>query len=481
MSTKYLFFLIVLSCSPIARANGIIEVAKSYKIKSEILEESRDYYISLPKSYEKTSHQYPVLVLLDADQNMQHAVSSAQNLAQWRGIPEIIVVGIPSINRPRDFTPSKDISFSAESGHGEKFMQFIKQELLPIIDKQFRTHPYRILEGHSLGGLFVATELMSMSNFFNAFIIAAPSLWWKNFEAIEQAKTLQTRENQAETAVYLGIGEHDGDGMKAELSQFVSSLQQAPHLNLRIEHKEFVGEGHMSAPLLINYYGLLHIFSDVQYPKEKWDDFTIKAFVSFEQALKQKYGPGVIQTAENYVGLARHLENSNNFAGAIAVLKSNSLAYSGYHLNHELLANAYALNDDLQQAIEQYEIAYELTRSSKQVVGDSERYLQRIERLKNPIDIPKSAMEAMSGCYENEGRYLAFRAIEGKFTGSNKVLGTFELFPTEKRQFVMFKQPQYQYHFSIKDKHKKVILNTGGSTLEFKFVGEFSSCNSHQR
>ena len=66
-----------------------------------------------------------------------------------RKIPEMIVVAIQNVDRRRDFTPDKIITVRENnSGGGERFLSFLEEELIPVIDQNFRTEPYRILFGH---------------------------------------------------------------------------------------------------------------------------------------------------------------------------------------------------------------------------------------------------------------------------------------------------------------------------------------------
>ena len=75
-------------------------------------------------------------------------------------IPELIIVALPNTRRTRDLTPThaiRDYSGKEEpnfsfSGGGESFLRFMEEELMPHIEAKYRTQPYRILVGHSLGG-----------------------------------------------------------------------------------------------------------------------------------------------------------------------------------------------------------------------------------------------------------------------------------------------------------------------------------------
>jgi predicted alpha/beta superfamily hydrolase len=109
-------------------------------------------------------------------------------------IPPMIVVGIGNVLgvRTHDLTPTHSIidpygkidtsaGLSLQtSGGGENFLQFIKDELMPYIEKKYKPAPYKIFSGHSFGGLMTFYCLTKHPEMFNAYISASPALWWDN-------------------------------------------------------------------------------------------------------------------------------------------------------------------------------------------------------------------------------------------------------------------------------------------------------------
>ena len=82
---------------------GPMTSIERFSFASNALKEVREFYVSLPPNYTaKPNYNYPALFVLDAGQNMEHTVASARLLSQWRGIPDLIIVGIPSTSRIRD-------------------------------------------------------------------------------------------------------------------------------------------------------------------------------------------------------------------------------------------------------------------------------------------------------------------------------------------------------------------------------------------
>lgn len=82
-----------------------------------------------------------------------------QQLSQANGngvLPEMMVVGIANTNRLRDLAPS------ADAQQTNPFIAFLTGELIPYIDTHWNTSLYKVLVGHSLGGL-TAIDLLVQS------------------------------------------------------------------------------------------------------------------------------------------------------------------------------------------------------------------------------------------------------------------------------------------------------------------------------
>lgn len=326
-----------------------------HTLSSKILKQDRDIIIALPKDYDKTKANYPVLVMTDGLQNIWHTVGSVGMLARSGDIPPVIIVGIPSINRSLDFTPTKSITNpKSESGRGKKFIQFIEKEVLPFVETNYRTHPYRVLAGHSLGGLFAGYTLMNHPGLFDAHIIMSPAFWWNKEEVIEQAKTFFKKNATLNKTVFFGIGTEDGYGMRQELKRFVEAIKANTPKGFRFQHREMKNEGHMSAPLLVTYHGLRFIFSDMMFSKELTDNFSAKDFEAHIKRVATKYGSAAKQTGEAYFNLAYSLAKKNNLEGAAKVFIKAVEVYPRNVWLVDYLGKVYIKAKKIDKAIETY-------------------------------------------------------------------------------------------------------------------------------
>lgn len=134
-----------------------------HTIDSTVLGEERTILIRVPAGYQL----FPVVYMLDAHPPQNAMMVGLIEQQVWGGqMPEMIVVGIQNTNRTRDLTPTK--TDRAGSGGGDKFLQFLETEVMPLVEKNYRTRPFRVFAGHSLGGLAVVYALISRPDLFNA-------------------------------------------------------------------------------------------------------------------------------------------------------------------------------------------------------------------------------------------------------------------------------------------------------------------------
>src|ERR1022692_1935717 len=178
------FLLVAFSVCAHAQANNKIVLGTIDSIHSNILNEQRKIWVYVPEEDPNSifsKQRYPVVFLLDGDAHFYSVVGMIQQLSSVNGnsiCPKMIVVGIPNTDRTRDLTPTHvevdppfmDSASSKTSGGGERFIAFIEKELMPHIDSLYPVAPYRMLIGHSFGGLTVMNTLIHHPQLFNSYV-----------------------------------------------------------------------------------------------------------------------------------------------------------------------------------------------------------------------------------------------------------------------------------------------------------------------
>jgi predicted alpha/beta superfamily hydrolase len=134
-------------------------------IRSAILNEERRVLVHLPASYDTSGKSYPVLDLLDGTETSLLEMIAITNRVQ----PEMIIVAIENTNRDRDMMPviAKDLPGPPRA---QAFLGFLEKELVPDIERTYRSTQPRILFGRSLSGLLTLYALLARPTAFNAYV-----------------------------------------------------------------------------------------------------------------------------------------------------------------------------------------------------------------------------------------------------------------------------------------------------------------------
>ena len=178
---KNILFIVFILLVNARFSQAQIVIGQKQVIHSNILNEDRTYQIYLPASYHwALDRSYPVLYVLDGESNFIHTVGSSSFLSSQGEIPELIIVAITSTVRIRDFTQTDWSSHWIGGGGAKNFKSFLSKELIPKIEKDYRTNSFRILSGHSASGQFALYTLTSEPSLFNAYFAISPSLDWDN-------------------------------------------------------------------------------------------------------------------------------------------------------------------------------------------------------------------------------------------------------------------------------------------------------------
>src|SRR5687768_12686674 len=164
--------------------------------QSKVFGRSRTVLVSVPDSYTTGSERYPVLYVTEGTTQVLHTIATAKALADMGRMPEMIVVGIRHDDRVHELTPTRvaqatvdgEMTRFATSGGAARLRSFLETELIPLIEKRYRTEPYRILAGHSFGGMFALDTLFTNPKFFNTVIVISPIVWWDDKYLIRRAK-----------------------------------------------------------------------------------------------------------------------------------------------------------------------------------------------------------------------------------------------------------------------------------------------------
>jgi len=287
---KKLLLLLFLSLSSLLIYSQNITIGKIDSIDSKILKEQRKIWVHVPDSNAEGiafgKEKYPVVYLLDGDAHFYSVTGMIRQLSAMNGntlCPKMIVVGIPNTNRTRDLTPTKgtphpyiDETMIEVSGGGEKFIKFMKKELIPYIESNYPTQPYRMLIGHSFGGITAINALVNHTDLFNSYVSIDPSMWWSDQQLLKEIKAAPNNKKYENVSLFLSIANtlgKDYDFITAQsdttsmTEHFRTILDLGTHLysnpsGLNFRYKYYDDDNHGSVPLISEYDALRFIFKD---------------------------------------------------------------------------------------------------------------------------------------------------------------------------------------------------------------------------
>lgn len=357
-----------------------IVAGEKHVIYSEIIGEDKEYWVHLPVNYENSKNRYPVLYITDGDEHFHLASGTTEFMSSQYVIPELIVVAIFHKDRNHDLTPTHSLKnldgFESDaakvSGGGEKLLQFIEKELIPEIKNSYRTGPYRIFAGHSLGGLLSVYAYLNHNQLFNAFISMDPALNWDNHycERILRNSTWQSPDlnsklyiSSAHNAPY---GEPDRSPFRVSQESFAKILKKKQIDNTK--HEYFENQNHLTVPYISLYAGLAYIFSGfyiLDAPQFELDIPFVEAFYEEQSAfyrIKFKPPERLIEMFGKYF-----LFDMNDYSKSITFFELNTTNYPSSHKAFEYLAKANKASGKIEEAISNFKRALELDPENKDI------------------------------------------------------------------------------------------------------------------
>ena len=346
-------------------------------LTSTALKEKRPYWVYTPPSYHDSTYtprRYPVLYLLDGDAHFHSVTGLLQILGTGVNgtyvVPEMIVVAIPNTtDRMRDLTPTHtELGFDGKpspamktSGGMPTFLQFVQKELIPHIDSAYRTAPYRVFVGHSLGGITTIDALYTMPETFNAYVAIDPSLWWDNGTLLKQAKERFSKPLPTKRVLYVGQANtlNPDDTLPNphfnDIVQFNSVMEAYNKAGVRYGYKYYPGDDHGSVPLIAEYDALRFIFKD--FKSDLVRGITHPEYITehFSQ-LSQEFGYTMLPP-EGMLDLMGIVGGQVPGARTIEILQMATRLYPKSAHALVSLGNGYVAKGEKQSAITAYERA----------------------------------------------------------------------------------------------------------------------------
>ena len=357
--------LLVISSAALAQP-GITGTVKTLKLKSAVLGEERTVLVRTPVGYETNNIRYPVLYMTDGDAHMGHTAGTIDFLTRNGRMSDLIVVGVTNTDRTRDLTPVKSTIKNAAgelqfptSGGSDNFLKFFETELIPEIEKQYRVQPYRVLAGHSLGGLFAIHAMITKPGLFNSYVAVSPSLQWENGETLKRAEDfLKNQKEMKNVTLFVSLGNEQG-GIAENFQKFRELLAKTSIKGFESQAELMTDEDHGTVVLRSHYFGLRKVYEGWQPPRDPGTGRLsggLQGVDAHYKKLSEKFGYS-IPTPENLINQLGYQLLADKPEEAIAVFKTNVERYPASANVYDSLAEAYERGGRLDLAESLYDKA----------------------------------------------------------------------------------------------------------------------------
>lgn len=228
-------------------------------------------FVSLPASYEESDQRYPVLYVLDGNAlfSMVRQIAEMVSIPSPRPIPELIIVGIgypvPAYTDTlqlrgfdltyEQFTPPPDHPYPwGKTGGGMAFLKVLTEEIMPMIDRQYRTdRADQGLVGWSRAGGFAHRAIYLCPGVFSRLIIIDG--WDEEAEkhALQSGQTAPTKH------LFIGFANTPSDpDDEARLNRHIETVKAS---GVNAKGHIFDGEDHFSVVPVVISRGLRKVYA----------------------------------------------------------------------------------------------------------------------------------------------------------------------------------------------------------------------------
>ena len=258
-------------------------------LHSEKINQTFEIDVALP--YPLPDGKLPVVYVTDGGSMFPLVSISALLLQLGFELPPMIIVGIGhKVDTPletlslrtRDLTPTVDEAMLVEmadgpmalpeglsSGGADEFLDFIEEQVKPMIQANYPASDDATLVGDSLGGLFTLHALFTRTDDYNRYLVGSPSIWWDNQMLFETEAVYADGHEDLDADVFISVGaleegvnpEFDDSKMVSNSIEMVARLRAHDYPNLRLTEHVFEGETHLSVIPATMSRGLRELFA----------------------------------------------------------------------------------------------------------------------------------------------------------------------------------------------------------------------------
>jgi len=280
--------------------------------------------------------------------------------------------------------PDGTVTEYPTSGGADRFLEFIQSELVPEIDKRYRTVPLRIFAGHSLGGLLAVHALIARPDLFYGYIAVSPSLQWDGGRTRAQAQRFFAERRELKKVLFLSLA-NEGDSnqaMSGNFDELGKALAAAAPKGLSWESARYPDEDHGSTVLRGHYAGLRAVFASWAVQRDAKTRLLGGGLAGIERhhrSLSERFGYPVQIPERTLNRLGYQLLEQKKLQEAIAVFQRNVELHPESANVHDSLGEAQEAAGLGEAARQSYQKAVAIgTQGSDRGLDGFKRHLERL-------------------------------------------------------------------------------------------------------
>jgi hypothetical protein len=358
-----------------AQSDSAIVIGFTTRLHSQVLQEDRPVQVYLPPGASeaaRTGTRYPVMYLLDGDAHFHHATGIVEFLASTGRAPQMIVIAVPNTERTRDLTPraradsawmtsptgERRVARFPGQGGADAFLRFLVEELAPWVDARYPTAAYRVLVGHSFGGLFAVHAALRRPDSFNAYVAVSPSLWWDEGRLIQDAGQLLATGNFDGRFLFMTMGT-EGPDMNGSIDQLAGVLRANAPSGLEWKYQQLASDNHGTTPHRTLYDALESLFTGWELPQDAFMSGDVARVDAHFASMRDRFS-FVGRTPEEVLNQMGYVQlQQANTARAAEIFRENVARYPESPNVYDSLGDALMAAGDVAGAVEQYAEAVE--------------------------------------------------------------------------------------------------------------------------
>ncbi|MBC9933054.1 alpha/beta hydrolase-fold protein [Chitinophaga qingshengii] len=334
--------------------------------QSPALGTPRTLWVHLPSNYSPAdSQRYPVIYLLDGQVHFNYVSAMVEYLSSYdvNRMPKAIVVGIVHPDRGADLNikhalraDGKPDTAVLENTGAARFLKFMKTEVIPKIDQQYKTVPYRILVGHSLAGLFAFYAKQKIPDLFQATVLLSPAIGGIDTVLTARFATLLRQRPTSKEKFFVAIGHEDTRQVRA----LTKVLETSAPKTMQWDYRQYPDENHFSMTFKGIYDGLKFIYRNWFF--DYYGDLPL-TYQEVEQRfnhLSAEYGYPLFPPEEFINNIGYKQLRTGHTDEAIRLFRYNVEHFPHSYNAYDSMGEAYMIKGDTLNAIENYEKSLQL-------------------------------------------------------------------------------------------------------------------------